>query len=96
MAKKRVVIVDDHEVVRIGLRALLAQHPQFEIIDEAVKNIPNTITLQYPDIQRRDIVDFRNLLIHQYCGVDLEIVWKTIHEDLPALKNAIHNIEKNL
>ena len=69
---------------------------EFEIIDEAVKNIPNTITLQYPDIQWRDIVDFRNLLIHQYFGVDLEIVWKTIHEDLPALKNAIHNIEKNL
>jgi len=69
---------------------------EFEIIGEAVKNIPDNIKTKYPDIQWRDIVDFRNLLIHQYFGVDLEIVWKTIHEDLPPLKNTIEDIEKNV
>jgi len=67
---------------------------EFEIIGEAVKNIPDSIKAQYPEIQWRDIVDFRNILIHQYFGVDLEIVWKTIEEDLPSLKNAIEDIEK--
>jgi len=69
---------------------------EFEIIGEAVKNIPDSIKAQYTEIQWRDIVDFRNLLIYQYFGVDLEIVWKTIEEDLPSLKNAIEDIEKTL
>ena len=57
MAKKRIVIVDDHEVVRIGLRALLAQHPQFEVIDEAsnVKDAMEIISRLDPDIVLMDI-----------------------------------------
>lgn len=69
---------------------------EFEIIGEAVKNLPDSIKTKYQNIEWRDIVDFRNLLIHQYFGVDLEIVWKTIHEDLPPLKHAIEDIEKNI
>ena len=58
MAKKRIVIVDDHEVVRIGLRALLAQHPQFEIIDEAsnVKDALEIVHKLEPDIVLMDII----------------------------------------
>jgi two-component system, NarL family, response regulator DevR len=35
MAKQRILLVDDHEVVRLGLRALLEHHPQFEVVEEA-------------------------------------------------------------
>ncbi len=57
MVKKRIVIVDDHEVVRIGLRALLAQHPQFDVIGEAgnVKDALELINNNEPDIVLMDI-----------------------------------------
>lgn len=57
MAKKRIVIVDDHEVVRIGLRALLAQHPQFDVIGEAgnVKDALELVSNLEPDIVLMDI-----------------------------------------
>ncbi len=46
----------------------------------------------YPDIPWQDIKDFRNLLAHEYFGVDLEIVWNTIHNDLPKLVDAVQKI----
>ncbi len=39
-----------------------------------------------------DIKDFRNLLSHEYFGVDLEIVWKIIEDDLPALMYAVREL----
>ena len=65
---------------------------EFEIIGEAVKHLPENITSKYGSIGWRDIKDFRNLLIHEYFGVDIEIVWNTIHEDLPKLYEAIVQI----
>lgn len=66
---------------------------EFEIIGEAVKHLPEVLTEQYPEIAWRDIKDFRNLLIHQYFGVDHEIVWNTIQNDLPKLHEVILKIE---
>ena len=39
------------------------------------------ITNKYSEIEWRDIKDFRNILIHEYFGVDFEIVWNAIKED---------------
>ncbi|MEN6436696.1 MAG: response regulator transcription factor [Anaerolineaceae bacterium] len=57
MQKKRIVIVDDHEVVRIGLRALLAQNSQFEVIGEAAnaKDALELVSRLNPDIVLMDI-----------------------------------------
>ena len=68
---------------------------EFEIIGEAVKHIPSGIIGQYSDIAWRDMKDFRNLLIHEYFGVDLEIVWNTVHDELPKLYEAIEKIEQS-
>ena len=65
---------------------------EFEIIGEAVGNLPERQKQRHPDIEWQDIKDFRNLLIHEYFGVDLEIVWKIIKDDLPSLLNAIREI----
>ncbi|WP_144328562.1 HepT-like ribonuclease domain-containing protein [Tepidimonas charontis] len=62
---------------------------EFEIIGEAAGKLPQSLTSQFPDIAWREIKDFRNLLIHAYFGVDLLIVWNTIHDELPALLNAV-------
>ena len=52
---------------------------EFEIIGEAVGKLTDELQREYPDVEWQDIKDFRNLLIHEYFGVDLEIVWKVIN-----------------
>ncbi|MEW6676234.1 MAG: DUF86 domain-containing protein [Nitrospirota bacterium] len=66
---------------------------EFEIIGEAVGKLPDEVKQRRPDVEWQDIKDFRNLLIHEYFGVDLEIVWKVVQEDLPVLINAIKEIK---
>jgi len=62
---------------------------EFQIIGEAVGKLDNSIKQQHPHIAWQDIKDFRNLLIHQYFGVDLDIVWTVIQEDLPQLLKTV-------
>jgi uncharacterized protein with HEPN domain len=65
---------------------------EFEIIGEAVAKMPEELKGSRPDVEWQDIKDFRNLLSHEYFGVDLEIVWKIIEDDLPVLLDAIREI----
>lgn len=65
---------------------------EFEIIGEAVGKLSETLKGGYPEIPWQDVKDFRNLLAHEYFGVDLEIVWNTIREDLPLLLGAVEKI----
>jgi uncharacterized protein with HEPN domain len=58
---------------------------EFEIIGEAVGKLPDELKMSSPDVAWQDIKDFRNLLAHEYFGVDLEIVWQVVPADLPAL-----------
>ena len=60
----------------------------FEIIGEAVKNLPDEVKSLYPDIPWREIAGMRDKMIHEYFGVNLQIVWQTIEDDLPIF-NAI-------
>lgn len=68
---------------------------EFEIIGEAVGKLPDELKSRFPDIPWREIRDFRNLLIHEYFGVDLEIVWDAIGAELPALLSAARSILSN-
>lgn len=63
-----------------------------EIIGEAAKNIPKEFSLKYPEIPWKKIGGMRDKVIHEYFGIDLEIVWQTIKEDLPLLKEKIIKI----
>jgi uncharacterized protein with HEPN domain len=65
---------------------------EFEIIGEAVGKLPGDLKSKRPEVEWQDIKDFRNLLAHEYFGVDLEIVWRIIKDDLPALMDAIREI----
>jgi len=51
---------------------------------------------KYPEIPWQDVKDFRNLLAHEYFGVDLEIVWNTVHDDLPTLLDAVQKIASEI
>ncbi len=65
---------------------------EFEIIGEAVGKLPDNLKQRHPDIEWQDIKDFRNLLTHEYFGIDLEIVWKIVQDDLLGLLNAVKEI----
>jgi len=65
---------------------------EFEVIGEAVSKLPQKVKNRYANINWQDIKDFRNILIHEYFGVDLEIVWKVIKKDLPELLKTVELI----
>ena len=67
---------------------------EFEIIGEAAKHLPEELTKKYEHIAWRDITDFRNLLIHEYFGVDSDIVWNPIRDDLPLLYQTLCKISE--
>jgi uncharacterized protein with HEPN domain len=69
---------------------------EFEIIGEATIHISDEILLKYDKISWRDLKDFRNLLIHEYFGVDFQIVFNTIENDLPLLKEVVQEMIKDL
>lgn len=62
---------------------------QLEIIGEAVKRLSPEATQRHPDIPWRRIAGMRDVLIHDYAGVDLEAVWQVAQADLPNLRRAI-------
>ena len=55
----------------------------FEIIGEASKMISEELKAMYPLIEWQLMTDFRNLLIHEYFGIDYEKMWNVIHNELP-------------
>lgn len=63
-----------------------------EIIGEAVKNIPPEILLSKPEINWKQIAGFRDVIIHKYFRVDLEIVWDIAQNRLEELKKAVSEI----
>ncbi len=69
---------------------------EFEVIGEAVSKLPDEIKNKYPQVEWRDIKDFRNILIHEYFGVDLEFVWNVIQNDLPVLLECARKIIREL
>lgn len=65
-----------------------------EIIGEASKKISADTKQTYFKIPWKEIAGMRDKLIHDYLGVDVTVVWKTIKEDIPTLERQISEIEK--
>ncbi len=60
-----------------------------EIIGEATKKISSELKNNYPNIPWREMSGMRDKLIHDYLGVDIEIVWETIQTDIPRLQQLL-------
>jgi len=65
---------------------------RLEIIGEAVKHIPKEFKVKYRKIPWRKIAGLRDVLIHEYFGVDLKLTLKIVKKDLPELKEKILKI----
>lgn len=63
-----------------------------EIIGEAVKNLSSSLRTGHPEIPWQRIAGLRDILIHQYFGVDMESVWGVVINRLPELKQAVEHL----
>ena len=66
---------------------------ELEIIGEAAGKLSQSLKEDYPNIDYRTIKDFRNVLAHEYFGVDMEIVWLIATEKVTTLKEEIQKID---
>jgi len=64
----------------------------FEIIGEASSKLPKEFREKYPEIPWKSIIGLRNVLIHDYFGVDVVAVWENIRQKLPELEQQIKSI----
>ena len=63
------------------------------VIGEAAARLPEAFTRDHTDVAWGEMRDMRNLVIHEYFGVDVDIIWNTIENDLPALISQLEQIQ---
>lgn len=79
----------DKKTIKAVVRSL-------EVIGEAANKIPQNIRDSYPEIPWLEIIAMRNRLIHEYFGIDLDIIWQTIEEDLDPLDRIVRVIASEM
>jgi uncharacterized protein with HEPN domain len=77
--------LNDKKTVQAVIRSL-------EVIGEAATHISEEIRNKYPDLPWEKMTSMRNKVLHEYFGVDEEVIWQTIAEDLQPLKEKIKNL----
>ncbi len=77
------------EAYEVDSKTKDAVERNFEIIGEAASRIPDDFKKLHPNVEWRIIKDFRNFIIHEYFGINNQIVWDTIQYRLPDLLQEI-------
>jgi len=63
-----------------------------EIIGEAANRLPANFKEEHPEIDWHKIVGLRHRIVHEYFGIDIQIVWQILRKDLPALRKTLSKI----
>lgn len=77
---------------KLDLKTQSAVVLQLAIIGEAVNHLSSELIAKHRDVPWREIISFRNVVIHEYFRIDAETVWATCQTDLPVLKKRIELI----
>jgi uncharacterized protein with HEPN domain len=64
----------------------------FEVIGEAVKHVPQRVRQQYPRVEWNEAAGFRDVLIHDYFGIDVDSIWDTVCNNLPLFKKHVMEV----
>lgn len=83
----------NYEEFKENQMAIDAVIRQLAVVGEAANNLSQEFVKNNPDLPFRDAIDMRNFLIHEYFGVNVQLVWETAKNDLPGLRKFI---EKSL
>ena len=85
--------------ISIGLDAFLASETaqdatlrNLQTMSEASQRLSIELKLTRPDIEWERIGAFRNVLVHNYLGIDIEQIWTIVERDVPALKDAVDEL----
>lgn len=62
------------------------------VVGEAARHVPPKVVAKHPNIPWREMADIRNVVIHEYFGVDLDLLWETICHELPRLVPSLREI----
>jgi hypothetical protein len=63
-----------------------------EILGEATRQIPEDFMARFPDVPWRQMAGLRNRIVHDYFGLDLEIIWQIIRHNLPTLRAQLEDL----
>ena len=69
---------------------------QLEIVGEAVNRLSDDLIATNPDVEWRKVTGLRNMLIHEYFGIDDKLIWSIIQRNIPNLKNKVGKIVLSL
>lgn len=68
---------------------------QLEIIGEAANNLSNEFKSKHPEMEWNKLRGFRNIIVHEYFGVSTQIIWASVQQRLPQLKQIVNKILEN-
>jgi uncharacterized protein with HEPN domain len=63
---------------------------------ESAKRLSDSLKKAHPEIEWTGIVALRNVLVHDYLGVDIEEIWDIVQKDVPPLRTAIETIRREI
>jgi uncharacterized protein with HEPN domain len=64
-----------------------------EVMGEAANRLPDEFKEKYSEIEWYKVIGLRHRIVHEYFGIDLEIIWQILHKDLPKLKQGLTQIK---
>ncbi len=82
-------VVEGREAFNQDRRTQKAVLRELQELSESLQHISPETKERHPEIPWRDIGAFRNVLVHDYLGINLDRIWEIIHEDLPPLVDKI-------